>query len=92
MKRRTTLTDNAESSDNAEADNAEAAPETEENNTDTSEEDKTEDSADTENKETDNGKKRIAIEDKNAVISTDVSKNRVTERPSERAKRLLGIK
>ena len=85
-------TDNAEHGDNAEADSADAAPETEENNNDTSEEDKAEDPVDAKNKEQDNGKKRIAIEDKNAVISTDVNKNRVTERPSERAKRLLGIK
>jgi len=84
-------TDNAEASDNAEADSADTAPETEDSNTDTSE-DKTEDTVNVENKDKDNGKKRITIEDKNAVISTDVNKNRVTERPSERAKRLLGIK
>lgn len=37
-------------------------------------------------------KKRIDVESKNAVISTDADKNRVTERPLERAKKLLGIK
>jgi hypothetical protein len=37
-------------------------------------------------------KKRIDVESKNAVISTDADKNRVTERPLEHAKKLLGIK